>query len=157
MDPALVSLAAAAGTALVQAMTRDGWEAAKARFASIFSRHGEVDEADLERELGATEQRLRSPAGSLEPAADEERQRWAAFLAAFLAQHGEAAPELRGFVHDLRQPAPQDTTTVVQQITAGRDAYTAGRDQCVLRTLRDNGPSRVDDEECLRRLDDDDL
>jgi hypothetical protein len=155
MDPALVSLAAAAGTALVQAMTRDSWEAAKARFSKIFSRHGEVDEADLARELDLTEQRLRSPSGSLEPAVDEERQRWASFLAAFLAQHGEAAPELREFIQDVRQLVTPDSSTVVQQITAGRDAYTAGRDQCVFPGVQDSGPSRVDDDEDLRRLDDD--
>ncbi|GAA3826808.1 hypothetical protein GCM10022226_54520 [Sphaerisporangium flaviroseum] len=155
MDPALVSLAAAAGTALIQAMTRDSWEAVKARFSTIFSRHGEIDEADLERELDLTEQRLRSPSGSLEPAMDEERQRWSSFLAAFLAQHGEAASELHDFVHDVRQLATQDSSTVVQQVTAGRDAYTAGRDQRVFLGVEGEGLSRVDDDEGPRRLDDD--
>ncbi len=129
MDPALVTLAGAAGTALVQAMTRDSWEAVKTRFSAIFSRHAEVDPAELERELEASEQRLRSPSGPLEPAVEDERRRWATLLAAFLAQHAEAAPELRDFVHDVRQLAARDSFNVVQQITAGRDSYTAGRDQ----------------------------
>ncbi|MEV7964442.1 hypothetical protein AB0O34_00450 [Sphaerisporangium sp. NPDC088356] len=138
MDPALVTLAGAAGTALVQAMTRDTWESVKARFSTIFSRHGEDDQAELARELDVTEQRLRSPSGALEPAVDDERRRWAALLAAFLAQHGEAAPELREFVHDVRQLAARDSFNVVQQITAGRDSYTAGRDQHVFPVVDDD-------------------
>ncbi|MEU8266787.1 hypothetical protein AB0B89_06425 [Sphaerisporangium sp. NPDC049002] len=132
MDPALVSLAAAAGTALVQAMTKDTWEAVKARFSMIFSRHGEVDQAELARELDETAQRLRSSSGPLEPAVDEERRRWATLLAAFLSQHGEAAPELHEFVRDVRQLTARDSFNVVQHITAGRDSYTAGRDQHVV-------------------------
>ncbi|MCW2882543.1 MAG: hypothetical protein JWQ95_6643 [Sphaerisporangium sp.] len=138
MDPALASLAGAAGAALVQAMTRDSWDAAKARFSKIFKRHSEDGEPDLALELDMTEHRLRLPADALEPAVAEERQRWAALLAAFLAQHGDAAPELQDFVQDVRQLAVRDSGNVVQQISAGRDSYTAGRDQHVFPRMGDD-------------------
>ncbi|GII78514.1 hypothetical protein Sru01_34960 [Sphaerisporangium rufum] len=137
MDPALAGLAAAAATALVQAVTKDGWEAAKARLAAILHRHG-ADDPAVAAHLDRTEDRLLGapqPAGAPGlvadgPAAAEERLRWALLLAAFLAEHEAAAADLRRFADDLRPPAG-DGSVVVQQVAAGRDAYTAGRDQHV--------------------------
>ncbi len=139
MDPALAGLAGAAAAALVQAMTRDTWEATKARLAKIFSRHGADGEPDLALELDTTERRLCESPGPLEPIVAEEGRRWAALFAAFLAEHREAAPELQDLLRDARQLTARDSSTVAQRVTAGRDAYTAGRDLRVF--------SRVDDDD----------
>ncbi|GII84343.1 hypothetical protein Ssi03_23330 [Sphaerisporangium siamense] len=128
MDPALAGLAGIASTALVQAMTRDTWETAKARLVKIFNRHRGEGDPDLAGQLEVTEERLRETPGSPEPAAVEERRRWAAILGAFLSRHGEAASELREFVDEARRATARDTFTVVQQINAGRDSYTSARD-----------------------------
>ncbi|MET8140694.1 hypothetical protein ABZU32_10330 [Sphaerisporangium sp. NPDC005288] len=138
MDPALAGLAAAAGAALVQAMTRDTWEATKARLGKIFGHHAAARAPDLVRELESSERRLRESPVVLTPVAEEEGRRWAGLLADFLAEHGEAAPEVQELVRDLHL-AGRDSFTVVQRITAGRDAYTAGRDQ--------NVPPGADDDE----------
>jgi hypothetical protein len=149
MDPALATLAGAAGAALVQSVTKDTWEATKARVAKIFSRHGKDDEPDLGQLLDVTEHRLQSLSGPLDPVMDEERQRWAALLAAFLSQHREAASELQDFVREVRQLAARDSFTVVQQIFAGRDSYTAGRDQRVFSRADDarSAPPHPDENE----------
>ncbi|GII66290.1 hypothetical protein Skr01_63750 [Sphaerisporangium krabiense] len=127
MDPTMAALAGVASTALVQAVTRDTWETAKARLAKIFNRHRGEDDPDLAGQLDVTERHLRAAAGSPGSAA-EERRRWAAMLGAFLSGHGEAAPELREFVDEARKATARDTFTVVQQINAGRDSYTSARD-----------------------------
>ncbi|MDH2429120.1 hypothetical protein [Sphaerisporangium sp. TRM90804] len=134
MDPALAGLAGAAGAALVQAMTKDTWEATKARLAALFRRYGGDDAADMSHQLEATEQRLDGSPTPPEQAVAEERERWTALLAAFLARHAEAAHDLQDAVHDLREalgepPPSPEPYTVVQQVTAGRDTFTAGRDQ----------------------------
>ncbi|MFC4531344.1 hypothetical protein [Sphaerisporangium dianthi] len=139
MDPALAGLAAAAGAALVQAMTKDTWEATKSRLRTIFRRHGAARAPDLVRELDSSERRLREPSGALEPIADEEGRRWAGLIADFLAEHGDAAPEFQDLLNDVRHLAARDSFTVVQRVTAGRDAYTAGRDQRVLPGADDDG------------------
>ncbi|RCG22751.1 hypothetical protein DQ384_34665 [Sphaerisporangium album] len=129
-------------------MTRDTWDIAKARLATIFSRHRHDGDQDITGQLEITEERLRTTPGSLEPAVAEERQRWAAILTDFLGRHGEAAPELREFVREVRQLAARDSFTVVQRITARRDAYTAGRDQHIT-----SHPHQRPDPHAIRRVD----
>ena len=130
MDPALVTLAGVAGTSLVQAMTTDTWETVKTRFAAILGHHDEHDRSGLTRELEVSALHLRSPSGPLEAAMDEERRRWAVLLAAYLREHGDAAPELREFALTAGNSS-RDSFTIVQRVSAGRDTYTAGRDQHV--------------------------
>ncbi|WP_214412233.1 hypothetical protein [Sphaerisporangium fuscum] len=149
MDPALAGLAAAAGTALVQAMARDSWETAKAKLSAIFNRHRRDDESLLIEELDAADERLRSPEEPSGNVPADELRRWAGLLADFLAEHREAAPELREFVREVRQLAARDSFSVVQEITAGRDAYAAGRDQHVFQNVDRCGFSG-DDEETWR-------
>ncbi|WP_433334741.1 hypothetical protein [Spirillospora sp. CA-294931] len=130
MDPALAGLAGAAGAALVQAMATDFWGSTRTRFARIVGRGTPVIEEDLTRELEESAGRLNRDPFPRPTALAAEQEIWTALLTAFLAEHAEAAPELRDFETRLRRSlASEDAVQVVQNVQAGRDVFIAGGDQ----------------------------
>lgn len=132
MDPVLASLAAAAGVALIQAMTGDAWSAAKERFSRILRAHRGERELEMRRELDASEGRVRSQSDPSASVISDEQARWAALLTAFLMEHREATAELQEFVVGLQRQAEHPSPPgVAQHIRVGRDAYIAGRDQYI--------------------------
>ncbi|WP_067806831.1 hypothetical protein [Actinomadura formosensis] len=140
MDPALAGLAGAAGAALVEAMATDFWGTVRARFTRIVGRGAHPAEEGLSRRLEESASRL----GRLSPpertAVAAEQERWTAILMAFLVEHAEASAELRDFVVQVRRSlAEVETAPVVQNITAGRNAYIAGRDQHISTPLDGDG------------------
>ncbi|MCP9949863.1 hypothetical protein [Actinomadura madurae] len=130
MDPALAGLAGAVGAALVEAMATDFWGTARTRLARIIGRGAPAAEADLTRELEESAGRLGRQSPPERTALEAEQARWTALLTAFLVEHVEASAELQDFVAQVRRAlADTDTVHVVQNITANRNAFIAGRDQ----------------------------
>ncbi|MEU8799531.1 hypothetical protein [Spirillospora sp. NPDC048819] len=140
MDPALAGLAGAAGAALVEAMTTDVWGTARARLARIIGRGVQATESDLARELEESAGRVSRLSPPEQAAVAAEQARWTALLTAFLAEHVEASAELGDFVSHVRESlADTGTVQVVQNITTGRNAFIAGRDQHISMSLDDDG------------------
>lgn len=138
MDPALAGLAGAAGAAVVEAMATDFWSTARARLARIVGRAGRTAEEQLDRELDESAQRLSRP-HSQGGAAAAEQERWTALLAVFLAEHREFSAELQDFVGEVRRSlGDAGSAPVVQNVTAGRNAFIAGRDQHITRPADDD-------------------
>ena len=140
MDPALAGLAGAVAAALVDAMTTDFWATARTRLARIVGRGAHTAEADLTRELEESAGRVSRSSPPEQAAMAAEQARWAALLTAFLAEHLDASAELQDFVLHIREALPDaDTVHVVQNITAGRNTFIAGRDQHISLALDDDG------------------
>jgi CO/xanthine dehydrogenase Mo-binding subunit len=125
MDPALAGLAGAAGAALVQAMATDFWSTARLRFTRMVGRAPDAAEGELAGELDESARRVALEVRP-EAAVQAERERWTAGLARFLTEHPEAAAEAREFVESVRRGVSADGS---QNVSAGRDAFIAGRDQ----------------------------
>lgn len=140
MDPALAGLAGAVAAALVEAMTTDFWSSARTRLARIVGRGAQAAETDLSRELEESAGRVSRQTPPQQATMAAEQARWTAMLTAFLAEHVDASAELRDFVGQVRASLPDaDTAHVVQNITTGRNAFIAGRDQHISLTLDDDG------------------
>ncbi|GAA1864763.1 hypothetical protein [Actinomadura bangladeshensis] len=140
MDPALAGLAGAVAAALVDAMTTDFWGTARTRLARIVGRGAQTAESDLTRELEESAGRVGRTSPPDQAAMGAEQARWTALLTAFLAEHMDASAELQGFVRHVREALPDaDTVHIVQNITTGRDAFIAGRDQHISLSLDDDG------------------
>jgi hypothetical protein len=138
MDPVLLGLAGAAGAALIQAMTTDAWSSTRRHFLRIIGRCNSGERDALHEELDASAIKLRQEA-SPEAANSTEQARWTKFLEDFLAEHRDAAVDLRIFVAETRRLlASEAQSSVIQNLTAGRDAYIAGRDQHIIRSVGDD-------------------
>jgi hypothetical protein len=136
MDPALAGLAGAVAAALEEAMTTDFWGTARARLARIVGRGAQAAESDLARELEESAGRVGRSSPPERAVLAAEQARWTALLTAFLAEHMDASAELQDFVRHVREALPDaDTVHVVQNITTGRNAFIAGRDQHISLTL----------------------
>ncbi|WP_030732516.1 hypothetical protein [Streptomyces sp. NRRL S-237] len=120
---AMTALAAAGGTAVVQAAGTDVWTGFRQQVAGWFGRGGNAQRESAELE------RLDQTASALEAAGPEQVERvrlrqeayWEAWFVTFLegledAQREQAASELRALL--VGQPAPQ----------AGQGGVAAGRD-----------------------------
>lgn len=140
MDPALAGLAGAAGAALVEAMTTDIWGTARARLARIIGRGEQAAESDLARELDESAGRVSRLSPPEQAAVAAEQARWTALLTTFLAEHVDASAEIGDFVSHVRESlADTGTVQVVQNISTGRNAFIAGRDQRISMSLDDDG------------------
>jgi len=140
MDPALAGLAGAAGAALIEAMTTDLWGTTKARLARIVGRSTPTTEESVARELEESAQRLNRSSPPDPADLEAEQERWTVLLAAFLVEHVEATTELQKFLHEVRRSLDaSDAGDVVQNITVGRNAFIAGRDQHISMPMDDDG------------------
>lgn len=119
MDPELVALASAGGTALVGVMATDSWNAARQMVARLFSRHVQDREAAIESQLDGNQALV---LGAEEP--DRARAGlaplWELELSALLAAHPDAEAELRRLVDEL-QAALTTSGPAWTQINTARD------------------------------------
>jgi hypothetical protein len=134
VDPAALSaLAAAVGSALIDAMTTDAWDTVRNRMAKVLSREHAKREHDFAGQLETSRARLRAGvnAGDGQPSRQAELDQWTRRISSML--HGDAslAAELEGVLKIIRQAAAQPASTLTQQIMAQRDAYTSGGDQYI--------------------------
>lgn len=128
----MAALAASGGTALVAAAATDAWQSARAGFARLFTqaqRSGELIESRLDR-----------TAAEVERAAETDAVRellvpdWQVRLSDLLEEHPELAVELRELTSQVQAQLLAVQQQWVQarfEVRAGRDAYTAGRDQTI--------------------------
>ncbi|MFD6563863.1 hypothetical protein [Micromonospora profundi] len=138
-DLSAAGLAAAASAALIQAMASDVWLNVKVHAARILGRDeagaatgmDQILEDSRERVLAASPDR-RDQASALEAA------RWEGRLQARLEEDPGFAVAVRDLVTAIRAAGEgvDQSITVQQNVTAGRDSYTAGRDLSVGRPER---------------------
>lgn len=99
---ALAALAAAGGTALVEAATTDAWTKAKAGFARVLGRGDEERTAVVEGRLERTRAELASSTGEeLERARNAHSAQWTTRLRDALEEHPESAQPLGEVLDEL--------------------------------------------------------
>lgn len=120
----LAALAAAGGTAVVQAMATDAWESARSGVARLLGRGEDPHRQEI------IKAQLDEDAALLERADDVEREMvrqelepvWRRRLATYLDQHPEAIEELRELIEQIRDRLPGEQRMVVNnQLTVVRD------------------------------------
>jgi hypothetical protein len=95
------ALAAAAASALVQAMVTDGWEGFRNKVAQLFGR-GRSDVA-IERRLDASTDQLKAArSGALGHVQAELAGQWETRFADFLADHPDAVGELEDLTRQMQ-------------------------------------------------------
>ncbi|UUU32145.1 hypothetical protein JIX56_20800 [Streptomyces sp. CA-210063] len=133
MDPTLLVLAGAGGTALVQAMVTDTWAAVRDSAARLLGRGDAQRESSALVRLDASRETLRQAT----PATEEsvlatQSALWSGRFEAVLEEHPDRAALLRSLLSLAEEAVGAHGSRVhTQHISAARDAYVAGRDQTV--------------------------
>jgi CTP:molybdopterin cytidylyltransferase MocA len=110
------ALAALAGNTIVAAAVTDAFEGMRAAVARIFGRDG--PDPVIERRLDETRQQLAiATQGELESAHATQARRWENRFMDFLADHPEAAGELRALVEKFRTALPDAGGNVTNTIS----------------------------------------
>ncbi|WP_326563858.1 hypothetical protein [Micromonospora peucetia] len=138
-DLSAAGLAAAASGALIQAMVSDVWLNVKGHAARILGRDGTESVARADRVLEDSRERVLTASPDRRDAASAlEAARWEGRLQARLEDDPVFAVAIRELVAAVRAAGEgvDQSTTVQQNVTAGRDSYTAGRDLTVGRPER---------------------
>jgi hypothetical protein len=127
LEEALVALAAAGGTALVEAAATDAWTKAKERFAQLLGRGDQQRAVVVEGRLERTRAELLPLTGAeLEQAREVRATEWATRLRDVLEEHPESAEELREVVEQLRAEGVSVTaSTGDHSVVVGRDSTTS--------------------------------
>ncbi len=132
LTEALAALAASGGTALMAAAATDVWQFARAGIARLFTR-GERRQEWIESKLDQTAAEVER---ATEPDVVRERlvPDWQVRLSELLEERPELAAELGELTSQVQAQLPAAQQEWVQArftVHAGRDAYTAGRDQTI--------------------------
>ncbi|TPQ20640.1 hypothetical protein [Streptomyces sporangiiformans] len=129
MDAELVALAAGGASALVGAMVTDAWAQAKEQIVELWRRHRPVQAEAVEGELDVSQGELSARSAADELLRARIEGRWQGRLERLLEESSEAAADLRQATDLMvRLASESGSRPVVQNVRAGRDAYTAARD-----------------------------
>ena len=117
----LAVLAAAGGTALVNAMVADGWEGVRKRFARLLGRGNDKEAEATATRLDKSHATLTGLSGTdLEKAKAEQAVVWQTRLSDLLEDHPEVEGELRSLVAEVQAQVIGSAGSVRQQV-AGFD------------------------------------
>jgi predicted component of type VI protein secretion system len=119
MVPALLALAAAGGTALVNAMVTDGWEGVRKKIGTLFGRGNPKQTQDTLDRLDRSHTELSQLSGADQ---DSARQKlaiaWQTRFEDLLAEHPDAAGELRQIVQEISARDIGTGATIRQNVQA---------------------------------------
>lgn len=118
---ALGALAAAGGTALVNAMVADGWEGVRGRFARLLGRGAKKEIEGAAARLEKSREMLAGLSGAdLQKAQADQAAAWRTRLGDLLEAHPEVEGELRDLVAGMQAQVTGSAGSVAQQV-AGFD------------------------------------
>ena len=118
---ALAALAAAGGTALVNAMVADGWRGVRQRFVRLFGRGNDKEAEAAAARLEKSHVMLAGLSGAdLERAQAEQAVVWGTRLSDLLEDHPEVEGELRSLISEVQAQVVGSAGSVRQQV-AGFD------------------------------------
>jgi hypothetical protein len=118
---ALAALAAAGGTALVNAMVADGWHGVRKRFAIFLGRGRDKETEAAAARLDKSREMLAGLSGAdLEEAQAEQALVWQTRLGDLLEDHPEVEGELRSLIAETQAQVVGSAVSVRQQV-AGFD------------------------------------
>ncbi|MCY0955247.1 hypothetical protein [Streptomyces sp. H27-S2] len=144
MDAQLVALAAGGASALVGAMVTDAWGQARDQAVGLWRRHRPAQADAVDAELVSSQEELVAGTESEELLRARMEGRWQGRLERLLeeaAEDSETAADLRTTADVIAGlAAASGTGSVVQNVRAGRDSYTAARDLTIGVRERDASP-----------------
>ncbi len=126
------ALAALAGNTIVAAAVTDAFDGVRVKVARIFGR--DKPDGRIQRRLDETRQQLTAAsaadAGDRERAQSAQARQWETRLADLLADHPEAAAELRALIAEFRPAAAETSGNVTNTIsgTVSNGPVLMGRD-----------------------------
>ncbi|KAB1980181.1 hypothetical protein [Streptomyces triticiradicis] len=133
----LTTLAAAGSAALVGAASTDAWQTARDRFARLLGRGDAEHTRTAVRHLDELRSLAQRPGSRQELA--EARRTWRLHLQNLLAEHPDAADELRSAIAELPPPGPASAAAPRQE----NRAYDHGTVNAVVNgnlTIHQTGP-----------------
>jgi hypothetical protein len=126
LTEALAALAAAGGTALVNAMVTDGWESVRKRFARLLGRGDSTGTAAADARLEKSRRMLTGlSSADLAKAQVEQAVAWRTRLSDLLEDHPEVEDNLRNLVADVQAEIVGSSGSVRQQVTGFDQAQQA--------------------------------
>jgi hypothetical protein len=122
----LLALASAGGAALVGAVAKDAWAAAKGGFARLLGRGDPAREAAVEHQLERTRTALQGAGPEADQVRGQQEAVWAGRLEDLLAENPDAAAELTALVRQITEATgTRSAGHVVQHATASGNAQQA--------------------------------
>lgn len=118
LSEALLALAAAGGTALVEAVTTDAWLATKSGFLRLLGRGDRSREAVIEQQLERTRAALEAAKPDNEQIRLAQQAAWTARLEDLLSEQPEIADELRALLEQLPTTVSDSAGHVTQHVVA---------------------------------------
>jgi hypothetical protein len=147
LSEALAAVAAAGGTALVEAMTTDAWTSAKQGFARLLGRDKPEQQEVAERRLERSRQELAGKSdAALERARAEQAAAWRLRLSDLLEDDPAAEADLRALVAALGAPGSSSSGEVRQQVLGFDHAQQAVQGHGVQNVTFDGEGNRRDEQ-----------
>lgn len=125
MEAELLALAGTAASALVGAVAKDAWSAAKKGTARLLGRGDQAREAAVEGQLERTRAAVESAGADSEAVRGRQEAVWAGRLEDLLIERPGAADELRTLVREIGATGTRSAGHVVQHATASGNAQQA--------------------------------
>lgn len=102
MDPTLIALASAGGTAVVSAMATDGWEALRSGIVDLWQRFRPDSAAELERDLETSRSALlAAPEAETQPIRQALQSAWQGRMLTLFLEDQAAAAQFEGLLFRL--------------------------------------------------------
>lgn len=133
MDPTLITVASAGGTALVSAMAADGWNAFRAGIVALWRRFQPDATDTLERDLDATRRTLLAvPEGERQQVREALQSVWQGRMLSLFLDDRTAAAEFDELLERLAQvDASRPNTSFRAEVHDNGRVYQAGGNQSI--------------------------
>ncbi|MFI7415128.1 hypothetical protein ACIBU0_41485 [Streptomyces sp. NPDC049627] len=133
MDPTLIALASAGGTAVVSAMATDGWETLRSGVVTLWRRFRPDSAAELERDLEASRSALlAAPDTESQPVRQALQSAWQGRMLTLFLEDRAAATEFEDMLSKLAEAGShrRNVTFNAEARDHGR-VYQAGGNQFI--------------------------
>lgn len=133
MDPTLIALASAGGTAVVSAMATDGWNTVRSGVVTLWGRFRPDSAGELERDLETTRSTLlATPASEVEQVRQALQSAWQGRILTLFLEDPTAAAEFEALLSRLGEVGSRQTNTSFRaEVHDHGRVYQAGGNQFI--------------------------
>jgi len=133
VDPTLIALASAGGTAVVSAMATDGWNTLRSGVVTLWQQFRPDSADELERDLDTTRSTLlATPASEVELVREALHSAWQGRMLTLFLEDPAAAAELEALLSRLGEAgSPRTNTSFHAEVRDRGRVYQAGGNQFI--------------------------